>query len=28
MIIAPLLGIWVFRRTEGNLRGNEGIGQF
>ena len=28
MLFAPLLGIWVFRRAEGNLRGNEGIGQF
>lgn len=28
MLVGPLLGVWVFRRTEGNLRGNEGIGQF
>lgn len=28
MIIGPLLGIQVFRRTENRLRRNEGIGQF
>ena len=28
LLFAPLFGIWVFTRTEGNLRGNQGIGQF
>jgi ABC-2 type transport system permease protein len=28
MLVAPLLGAWVFRRTELNIRRNEGIGQF
>lgn len=28
LLFAPLFGVWVFNRTEGNLRGNQGIGQF
>ena len=28
LLFAPLFGIWVFNRTESNLRGNQGIGQF
>ncbi len=28
LLFAPLFGIWVFNRTEGNLRSNQGIGQF
>ncbi|VAW36375.1 hypothetical protein MNBD_CHLOROFLEXI01-5191 [hydrothermal vent metagenome] len=28
LLFAPLFGMWVFRRTESNLRKNQGIGQF
>jgi ABC-type polysaccharide/polyol phosphate export permease len=28
MLVAPLLGFWVFTRTENSVRRNEGIGQF
>lgn len=28
LLFAPLFGIWVFTRTESNLRKNQGIGQF
>lgn len=28
MLVAPLLGFWVFRRAERSLQRNEGIGQF
>lgn len=28
MLVTPLLGVWVFRRVESNLRNNEGIGTF
>ena len=28
MLVAPLLGYWVFSRVEANIRGNEGVGQF
>ncbi len=28
MLIAPLLGYWVFQRTETSIRRNEGVGQF
>ena len=28
LLFAPLFGMWVFSRTEGNLRSNQGIGQF
>lgn len=28
MLVAPLLGYWVFSRVESNIRGNEGVGQF
>ena len=28
LMFAPLFGIWVFNRTESNLRRNQGIGQF
>ena len=28
MLIAPLAGLWIFRRTESGLRRNQGIGQF
>lgn len=28
MLIAPLIGYWVFKRTETSLRRNEGVGQF
>lgn len=28
MFVAPLLSLWVFRRTETGLRTNQGIGQF
>ncbi len=28
LMFAPLFGIWVFNRTESNLRSNQGIGQF
>lgn len=28
MFVAPLLSLWLFRRTETGLRANEGIGQF
>jgi ABC-2 type transport system permease protein len=28
MLLTPLLGYWVFRRTETSIRRNEGVGQF
>jgi ABC-2 type transport system permease protein len=28
MLIAPLVGYWVFKRTETSIRRNEGVGQF
>lgn len=28
LLFAPLFSIWVFRRVEGNIRRNEGVGQF
>ncbi|RCK73741.1 MAG: ABC-type multidrug transport system, permease component [Anaerolineae bacterium] len=28
MLITPLLGYWVFRQVENNVRRNEGVGQF
>lgn len=28
MLVTPLLGYWVFTRTENNVRRNEGVGQF
>jgi len=28
MLVAPLLGFWVFTRTENSVRRNEGVGQF
>jgi hypothetical protein len=28
MFVAPLLGFWVFTRTENSVRRNEGVGQF
>lgn len=28
LLFAPLFGMWVFRKTESNLRKNQGIGQF
>ncbi len=28
LLFAPLFGVWVFNRTQSNLRGNQGIGQF
>jgi ABC-2 type transport system permease protein len=28
MLVAPLLGFWVFSRTETSVRRNEGVGQF
>ncbi len=28
MLLAPLLGAWVFTRVENNVRRNEGVGQF
>jgi hypothetical protein len=28
MLVAPLLGYWVFTRAEISVRRNEGVGQF
>jgi ABC-2 type transport system permease protein len=28
MLVVPFLGLWVFTRTETNVRRNEGVGQF
>lgn len=28
MIIAPMVGVWIFRQAEANVRSNEGIGTF
>jgi ABC-type polysaccharide/polyol phosphate export permease len=28
LFLAPMLGVWVFRRVEQNVQRNEGMGQF